>query len=275
MKKTKINVGAILIIIFVVISIMLSGDYLSLLLGSEMEAGGGGYAGAYRNYIEDNAEEVHLGDFNSYDDYYDVLNQKYTGLYLALDNMTNSNVLLIVFGTVAALAVAMLFGKRWGAIGIGASMATMLVMTLLSKFVFAISTIGDESNTIATALIYILFVSIPGILGWLTYAAAGVFSSFAENSQKKSIIAMILKIAAAPLVAIGGINQILCAFISLFVQYDIRLGGVIKSIILAYGIPAVLVVASYIILAAGMVLSVKCKPENLPEIKAEVVPAAE
>ena len=274
MKKTKINVGAILIIIFVVISIMLSGDYFSLVLSSETDTGGG-YAGAYQNYIEDNAEEVYPGDFSNYDDYYDVLNQKYTGLYLALDNMTNSNALLIVFGTVAALAVAMLFGKRWGAIGIGASMATMLVMTLLSKFVFAISTIGDESNTIATALIYILFVSIPGILGWLTYAAAGVFSSFAENSQKKSLIAMILKIAAATLVAVGGMNQILCAFISLFVQYQIRLGGVIKSIILAYGIPAVLVVASYIILAAGMVLSVKCKPENLPEIKAEAVPAAE
>ena len=52
MKKTKINIGAILLIVFVVINVMLSADIMSL-------AGyGKGYVGTYDNYAEKGAEDI-------------------------------------------------------------------------------------------------------------------------------------------------------------------------------------------------------------------------
>ena len=156
-------------------------------------------------------------------------------------------------------------------------MATMLALSLCSKFVYAISTIGgeDNKNTVLTAFIYACFVAIPGILGWLAYASAGVFSTFAEKNGKLFIIVLIAKIAAAALVAFSGINQIFVAIITAFVDYELSSAIIIKSLVLTGIIPAMLIIVSYVILAAGIVFSVKGKPECLPEIKEEATLAAE
>ena len=86
---------------------------------------------------------------------------------------------------------------------------------------------------------------------------------------------MIAKIAAAALVAFSGINQIFVAIITAFVDYELSSAVIIKSLVLTGIIPAMLIIVSYVILAAGIVFSVKGKPECLPEIKEEATLAAE
>ena len=275
MKKTKLNIGAILLIVFVVINVMLSADIMSL------SGYGKGYVGTYNNYAEKGAEDIKPENYNSYDDYYKAMDeyeeQYYIGQHLVYDSYMSTGIIVIVYGAILVFAITMLCGKRWGAIGIGASMATMLALSLCSKFVYAISTIGgeDNKNTVLTAFIYACFVAIPGILGWLAYASAGVFSTFAEKNGKLFIIVLIAKIAAAVLVAFSGINQIFVAIISAFVDYELSSAIIIKSLVLSGIIPAMLIIVSYVILAAGIVFSVKGKPECLPEIKEEAALAAE
>ena len=249
MKKTKINIGAILLIVYAVMSYALYSCVQTLLSG---------YASSQLQY---NTNYI-IYQFNH------VFNIGLTSSLLAV-------------GVIIAFSALMIRGQRWGATVIGAVMSVLSGLTCGTIMIAA----GEgffqyfEWSMIIIPVLYILFVSLPGFLGWACYGVAGCFSHNAEIKEKKSLLAMILKIVSAPIVVLAGVNQILWMAIMLIPatsNYYAWSGNMyFNEVIWPYGWVALLSIAGLLILAAGIVLSVKCKPECLPEIEEEATLAAE
>ena len=237
MKKTKINFGAILLIVYAVMAYALSCVALDTMYAYSEPYGGLQYNSYYAQY-------------------------------------QTVSMLNTVFGVIIAFSAVLLCGKRWGSIGMGAAMATATGLGTIPFFIAAGSTLANrfEWSAIIIPAIHLLLIALLGFLGWVCYAASGLFSAKAEDGKKKSVAAIILKIVSAPLVALSGLNQLIfmtVIFITETKMSSLTFEFVLESVIFPYGIIIILALASLLILAVGIILSVKCSPRNMPEIKAK------
>ena len=248
MKKTKINVGAILLIVYATLALLLANivpEIVEVALGS-----------SYRAY----------GSF---------------GTLIGAGQV----VMWATFIVTVAFGIVMLCGKRWGSVALGASMATTSIvaavpMLVLSGTVTCAAMLSlmygyTGSDMVVTAIviwillgIFLLFITLPAFVGWGLYAMAGAFSNAANNKDKKSVAALVLKIVAAALLVIAGYDQLtylinicfivfLAAGISTLIEFVVIL-------IFIFGVFIVLALVSLPILAAGIVLSIKYKPDDAP-----------
>jgi len=247
MKKTKINFGAILLIVYAVMSFVLSRvalDTISL------------YADSYGGV-----------SYNSYYAQYQTVSMLNT--VFGVNGMS-----FTVMAVIIAFSAVLLCGKRWGSIGMGAAMATATGLGTIPFFIASGSrlAIRFDWSAIIIPAIHLLFIALLGFLGWVCYAASGLFSAKAEDGKKKSVAAIILKIVSAPLVALSGLNQLIfmtVVFITETNMSRLTFEFVLKGVICPYGIIIILALASLLILAVGIILSVKCSSRNMPEIKAK------
>ena len=237
MKKTKINIGAILLIVYAVMAVVI-------------QACAQNSASYYFSYG---------GPYSLY--------STVASINTIFNNTTLYFTILITFCTV------LLFEKRWANIVIGAAMTAFAALGSTTFMVQAGTSIGMggfEWSKIILPAVYFIFVTLLDASGWVCYMLAGIFS--AKTTEKKSVAAMVLKIVSAPLVVISGINKMIFLTIVLLTSINPNLSNFFillwESVILPYGIVVVLSFVSLLVLAAGIVLSVRCQPENMPEIKA-------
>ena len=231
MKKTKINFGAILLIIYAVIATVLS-------------------------------------NISSYISVYN------TDMYLSLVNLNNiigvgSVASTVMFVAVIAFSIVLLCGKRWGSLAMGAAMTTLSLVNVIPMMSIIGEIIFNDFTLLAIAIpvLFVNFITVPAALSWFMYALAGLFATIANNKGKRSITAMILKVLSAPGVVIAGLNQILFPILMLAIaDTAITLSDVVY-IILVFGLVVFVSQVSLLILAAGMILSVRCKPDCKAEKK--------
>ena len=247
MKKTKINFGAILLIVYAVMSFVLSRVALDTISVYADPYGGVSYNPYYAQYQTVSMLNTVFG----------VNGMSFT-----------------VMAVIIAFSAVLLCGKRWGSIGMGAAMATATGLGTIPFFIAAGSrlSIRFEWSAIIIPAIHLLFIALLGFLGWVCYAASGLFSAKAEDGKKKSVAAIILKIVSAPLVALSGLNQLIFMTVTFITDTNmsrLTFEFILKGVICPYGIIIILALASLLILAAGIILSVKCSPRNMPEIKAK------
>ena len=255
MKKTKINVGAILLIVYATLALLLA------------------------NVVPEIAE---LFGFNYYNGAFGSIYYWPFGSIGAIIG-AGQVVMWATFIVTVAFGIVMLCGKRWGSVALGASMATtsvvaavpMLVLfgtiTCYAMILLMYGYTGSDMVVAAIVIwmllcIFLLFITLPAFIGWGLYAMAGAFSNAANNKGKKSVTALVLKIVAAALLVIAGYNQLtylinICFIVFLVAGMIIEFAVVLICI---FGVIIVLALVSLPILAAGIVLSIKYKPDDAP-----------
>ena len=248
MKKTKINVGAILLIVYATLALLLANlvpEIVEFALGSSY--------GAYGSF----------------------------GTLIGAGQV----VMWATFIVTVAFGIVMLCGKRWGSVALGASMATTSVvaavpMLVLSGIIncavmFSLMYGYTGSDMVVTAIviwillgIFLLFITLPAFAGWGLYTMAGAFSNAANNKDKKSVTALVLKIVASALLVIAGYNQLTYLINICFIVFlAAGISTVIEFVVILifiFGVFIVLALVSLPILAAGIVLSIKYKPDDAP-----------
>ena len=225
MKKTKINFGAILLIVYAVIAMVLS-------------------------------------NISQYMGVYD------TDMYLSLVNLNTfigvgsvaSNIMFVVM---IAFGIALMCGKRWGALAMGASMATLSLVNIVPLMSIIGEIVFNDANLFAMAIPVLFFnlVTVNAALGWFVYALSGLFANIANNKGKISIVAIVLKILSVPGVVIAGSNQILFPVVMLAVAGAFKVFSDFLYIVVVFGLAVLAAQISLFILALGMILSVRCKPD--------------
>lgn len=246
MKKTKINVGAILLIVYATLALLLANlvpEIVEFALGSSY--------GAYGSF----------------------------GTLIGAGQV----IMWATFIVTVAFGIVMLCGKRWGSVALGASMATtsvvaavpMLVLSgIINCYAMLFIMYGyTGSDMVGAAIviwmllcIFLLFITLPAFVGWGLYAMAGAFSNAANNKDKKSVTALVLKIVAAALLVIAGYNQLTYLINICFIVF-LAAGMIIDFVVVlifVFGVFIVLALVSLPILAAGIVLSIKYKPDDAP-----------
>ena len=243
MKKTKINLGAILLIVYALFAYLLSYAVTTALSSSFNHS----YQHAYRSI------HMYIAEFNS--------------IFLSPAFL----VTLIII----AFSIVLLAGKKWGVIAMGGAMATVSLLNALPVITLAGTNIINrfEWNIIIFILAFIIFVVVPAILGWLFYGVSGVFATLAQDNKKIAIIPIILKIVSAVLVALSGLNQIIFIALISIVAYGANYATVsfFNELIVPYGFVTVLALVAILILAAGIILSVKCLEGSKVEEKGEKI----
>ena len=248
MKKTKINVGAILLIVYATLALLLAN-----IVPEIVEVALGSYYGQYGSF----------------------------GTLIGAGQV----VMWATFIVTVAFGIVMLCGKRWGSVALGASMATTSVVaavpmlvrsgTVTCAVMFTLMYGYTGSDMVVTAIviwmllsIFLLFITLPAFVGWGLYAMAGAFSNAANNKDKKSVTALVLKIVSAVLLVIAGYNQLTYLINICFIVFlAVGIGTVIAFVVIlifVFGVFIVLALVSLPILAAGLVLSIKYKPDDAP-----------
>ena len=248
MKKTKINVGAILLIVYATLALLLAN-----IVPEIVEVALGSYYGQYGSF----------------------------GTLIGAGQV----VMWATFIVTVAFGIVMLCGKRWGSVALGASMATTSVVaavpmlvrsgTVTCAVMFTLMYGYTGSDMVVTAIviwmllsIFLLFITLPAFVGWGLYAMAGAFSNAANNKDKKSVTALVLKIVSAVLLVIAGYNQLTYLINICFIVFlAVGIGTVIAFVVIlifVFGVFIVLALVSLPILAAGIVLSIKYKPDDAP-----------
>ena len=234
MKKTRINFGAILLIAYAVMNYA----FMSMLASD------------------------YLSPFLTLNN--DVLDTLRSAV---------SSCKLVTF-VIIGFSIPLLFGKKWGAIGIGASMAGISLI----NFVKPITNLGSlivsgekfSWEQFLSSVSLLIFVFVPLVVGWLAFGAAGFFS---ENKQGgRSILALICKIVSAILIVFSSSSQSIQLFNKM--AKGRTFAEVFTKLIIPDGILFVTYAIMILILAVGMILSVKCLEKAKVEKKVEAVTEA-
>ena len=214
-------------------------------------------------------------------------------------------VVMIVFG------IVLLSGKKWGAVAMGVAMSVATLVSavpvsvligisfaffaycLIYGLFFGVLSVGLVITIVFAYLFLILaayllaiFVALTAIvcgifltsfIGWLFYSFSAMLSCRADRVGKTSAFGIVLKIFAAPLVALGGLSQITLpaiifaalAVFGIFGEALPALGTIISIlfvVLLVLGGIILISLVSIPMLAIGMIISVKCKPDKQSEI---------
>ncbi len=177
---------------------------------------------------------------------------------------------LVTF-VIIGFSIPLLFGKKWGAIGIGASMAGISLINFVKPITKLGSLVVSGDNfsweQFLSSVSLFIFVFVPLVLGWLAFGAAGFFS---ENKQGgRSILALICKIISAILIVFSSSSQSIQVFNK--IAEHLTFAEVFKELIIPYGIVFVTYAIIILILAVGMILSVKCLEKAKVEKNAEAI----
>ena len=245
-RKNKINVGAILLMIYGALS------FIAVYLSSRIAS--------YQTTYDYNLDYYLYGYIyhNFFDEIHNIL------------GITQINA-LVIMALITVCAILLCFGKRWGAIVLGGSMA---VVSAFSAMPLAISTAATIFNALETSelwiifalFLYVSFVTVGAVLGWLLYFIAGLLSVRADNKGRISILSIVAKVLSAWFVVLSSINQMIFVFI-MFIWNSAAAGGLtfryfFRQVFLSYGIAAVIAVASLVFLAVGILLSAKSLPDH-------------
>ena len=256
MKKTKVNVGAILLMAYAVIAYMLP-QLIFNVFGNLL-----GNVGYYNIYM------------------LATLINSVIGVSTASAFCT--------FVIIIACSIALLCGKRWGATAMGASMSVLsivniLPLTMIIKEIFVEWIINMVAGyrgglgleilkiviILLICIIIVSFVTIPAFISWILYSIAGSFANRADKKEKVSVFGIILKVLAAFGAVIPGFTQITLPIIAFIIIAFLGGMGTIGDGLLiiliglfVLGFMLLLANLSLVLLFAGMILSVKCFPDK-------------
>lgn len=177
---------------------------------------------------------------------------------------------LVTF-VIIGFSIPLLFGKKWGAIGIGASMAGISLINFIKPITNLGSLIvsGEKFSweQFLSSVSLLIFVFVPLVVGWFAFGAAGFFS---ENKQGgRSILALMCKIVSAILIVFSSSSQSIQIFNN--IAEHLTFAEVFTKLIIPYGIWFVTYAIIILILAVGMILSVKCLEKAKVEKNAEAI----
>lgn len=179
---------------------------------------------------------------------------------------------IVSMAIIGAFSIVLLADKKWGAVALGGVMSVWTtigtVTALMEDFVAQNYRVELESVLILLALF--LFVSVPCFVGWILYMSAGILSIASDRKDQRyifslifKILAMITKSVAAILVFSAGIGFLLFTLVfGLITGSGINFAALLGNFVFPYGGVMIALAFAFVVLAIGMILSVRCRHDD-------------